>query len=55
MADKEPSHNRGVIERLHVMSSPSRLRRKTGNSRHVGVQQDRSFYGNLNEISDILM
>ena len=32
------------IERFHVTSSPSRLQRKTENSRHVGVQRDRSFY-----------
>ena len=38
-----------------MTSSPSRLRRKTENSRHVGVQQDRSFYGDLHEMSDILM
>ena len=25
------------------------------NSRHVGVQRDRSFYGNLHEMSDILI
>jgi len=37
-----------------VTSSPSRLRRKTENSRHVGVQRDRSFYGDLHERSDIL-
>ena len=38
-----------------MTSSPSRLRRKTENSRHVGVQQDRSFYGNLHEMSDMLI
>ena len=38
-----------------MMSSPSRLQRKTENSRHVGVQQDRSFYGNFHEMSDILI
>ena len=43
------------VERLHVTSSPLRLRRKTEDSRHVGVQQDRSFYGNLHEMSDILI
>ena len=42
------------IERLHVTSSPSRLRRKTENSRHFGAQRDRSFYGDLHEMSDIL-
>ena len=47
--------NRMAIERLHVMSSPSRLRRKTENSRHFGVQQDRSFYGDFHEMSDILI
>ena len=35
--------------------SPLRLRRKTENSRHVGVQRDRSFYGDLHEMSDILI
>ena len=45
----------GFIERLHVMSLRSRLRRKTENSRHVGVQRDRSFYGDLHEMSDILI
>ena len=43
------------IERLHVTSSPSRLRRKTENSRHFGAQRDRSFYGDLHEMSDILI
>ena len=38
-----------------MTSSPSRLRRKTENSRHVGVQRDRSFYGDLHEMSDILI
>ena len=38
-----------------MTSSPSRLQRKTENSRHVGVQQDRSFYGNFHEMSDILI
>ena len=42
-----------LIERFHVTSSPSRLRRKTENSRHFGVR-DRSFYGDLHEVSDIL-
>ena len=41
------------IEHFHVMLSPSRLRRKTENSRHVGVQRDRSFCGDLHEMSDI--
>ena len=36
-------------------SSPLRLRRKTENTRHVGVQHDRSFYGDLHERSDILI
>ena len=27
---------------------------KTENSHHVGVRQDRSFYGNLHEMSDML-
>ena len=44
-----------AIERFHVMSSPSRLRRKTENSCHVGVQEDRSFYGDLYEMNDILI
>ena len=43
------------IERFHVTSSPSRLRRKTENSRHVGVQRDRSFHGDLDKMSDILI
>ena len=43
------------IERFHVTSSPSRLQRRTENNRHVGVQRDRSFYGNLHEMSDILI
>ena len=38
-------------EYCHVMLLPSRLRRKTENSRHVGVR-DKSFYGNLHEMSD---
>ena len=45
---------RMLIECFHVTSSPSRLQRKTENSRHVGVQRDKSFYGNLHETSDIL-
>ena len=36
-----------------MTSSPSRLQRKTENSHHVGVQRDRSFYGNLHERSDV--
>ena len=43
------------LERLHVTSLPSRLRRKTENSRHFGVQRDRSFYGDLREMSAILI
>ena len=27
--------------------------KENGNSRHVGAQQDRSFYGSLHEMSDI--
>ena len=38
-----------------MTSSPSRLRRKTENSRHFGVQRYRNFYGNLHEMSDILI
>ena len=38
-----------------MTSSPLRLRRKTDNSRHVGVQRDRSFCGDLHEMSDILI
>ena len=38
-----------------MTSSPSRLRRKTENSRHFGAQRDRSFYGDLHEVSDILI
>ena len=37
------------------MSLPSRLQRKTENSHHVGIQRDRSFYGDLHEMSDILI
>ena len=40
------------IERFHVTSLPSRLRRKMENSCHVGVQ---CFYGDLHERSDILI
>ena len=38
-----------------MMSSPSRLQRKTENSHHFGVQRDRGFYGYLHEMSDTLM
>ena len=38
-----------------MMSSLLRLRRKTENSRHVGVHRDRSFYGDWHEMSDILI
>ena len=38
-----------------MTSLPSRLRRKTEKSRHVGVQRDWSFYGDLHEMSDILI
>ena len=41
-----------TIERLHVTSLPSRLRRKT---EKFLSQRDRSFYGNLRETSDILI
>ena len=44
-----------AIERLHVTSLRSRLRRKSENSRHFGAQRDRSFYGDLHEMSDILI
>ena len=44
-----------AIECFHVMSSPLRLRMKMENSCHVGIQQNRSFYGDLHEMSDILM
>ena len=43
------------IECFHMMSLPSRLRRKKENSHHVGVQRDRSFYGDLHKRSDILL
>ena len=44
------------IECFHVMSLSSRLRRKTENSRHVGVRaREGSFYGDLHEMSDILI
>ena len=38
-----------------MTSLPSRSRRKTENSRHIGVQRDRRFYGDLHEMSDILI
>ena len=38
-----------------MTSLRSRLRRKTENSCHFGVQRDRSFYGDLHEMSDILI
>ena len=38
-----------------MTSSPSRLQRKTENSCHFGVQRDRSFYGDLHEMSGILI
>ena len=38
-----------------MTSLRSRLRRKSENSRHFGAQRDRSFYGDLHEMSDILM
>ena len=38
-----------------MTSSPSRSRRKTENSCHVGVQWDRSFYGDLHKMSTILI
>ena len=50
-----PGTGQASIERLHVTSSLSRLRRKTENSRHFGAQRDRSFYGDLHEMSDILI
>ena len=53
--DKFSKLVRVTIERFHVTSLPSRLRRKTENSRHVGVQQDRSFYGGLHGTSDMLI
>ena len=39
-----------LIERFHVTSSPSRLQRKTENSRKIY----RCFYGDLHKMSDIL-
>ena len=50
MAEKHVS-----IERFHVILLPSRLRRKTENSCSVDVQEDRRFYGDLHEMSDILI
>ena len=38
-----------------MTSLRSRLRRKSENSRHFGAQRDRSFYGDLHEMSDILI
>ena len=43
------------IEHFHVTSSPSKLQKKTKGSHHVGVQRDRSFYGDLHKSSDILI
>ena len=43
------------IEHFHMTSSPSRLGRKTENSRHVDVQRDRNFYSKLHKMSDILI
>ena len=37
-----------------MTSLPSRLRRKTENSHHIGVR-DRRFNGDLHEMSDILI
>ena len=50
-----PKHDQHIarVEHFHVTSSPLRLRSKTENSCHVGVR-DRSFYGDLYEMSDIL-
>ena len=45
----------GEIKRFHVTSLLSRLRRKTENSRHVGVQRDTSFNGDLHEMSIMLL
>ena len=44
-----------TIEHFYVTSSPSRLWRKIENSCHVGVQWDRSFYGEFHKMSDILL
>ena len=38
-----------------MTSLRSRLRRKSENSRHFGAQRDRRFYGDLHEMSDILI
>ena len=38
-----------AIERFHVTTS---LRRETESSCHVGVRRDRSFYGDLHEMSN---
>ena len=38
-----------------MTSLPSRLRRKTENSHHIGVQRERRFNGDLHEMSDILI
>ena len=38
-----------------MTSLPSRLRGKTENSCHFGVQRDRSYYGDLHEMSDMLI
>ena len=43
-----------LIESFNVTSSPLRLQRKMKNSHHVGVQDRRSFCGDLHERSDIL-
>ena len=43
-----------TIKRFHV-TLPSILQRKTENSHHVGIQEDRSSYCHLHKISDILM
>ena len=38
-----------------MTSSPSRLQRKTENSRHADVQQDKSFHGDFHKMNDILI
>ena len=38
------------IEHFQVTSSPLKLRKKTENSRHVSVQRDRSFNGDLHKM-----
>ena len=53
MSQIEHDQHIARIEHFHVMSSLLRLRRKTENSCHVGVR-DRSFYGDLHRMSDIL-